>query len=456
MELKCNKSSSLPVTWAISLAVLRMVLPVLLLLASERVLAADTSKILQQCRDLSLLDDDIHNCLDNYLDVMDDNLADVSDLIRAELSAATSGASGLPAFEASQQAFENYRTSNCLWYLEFSEPRVEAEQIAKNCLASMSEQRLSELQLLVKIQTRPEVVSGYYVYGSERNTLQLCGGNKRYWVEGDNVVVSELQQRYLGEANTDLQIMFVELEGDVDTEAIETFPGHDGVFKLGALVTLRTPVDSDCVIPRGTDSQTPVADQQDEATTPDDTSVASQTSVETNPDEPIQSLTAYFGDWIARCEQLGSSYGCVLSINMTPAGSGSETVSDTEDIPKLIITRRSEARTVIDVDMPLGLVPSLDDIEKVHWQVDSVNFGPLLHSRLESLGPSGAQTHIRQALRERWFIRDELLPVMKSGRELSISLLPDTDSKLNLSATLQGLTRALEFADDFTAAEGEI
>ena len=85
-----------------------------------------------------------------------------------------------------------------------------------------------------------------------------------------------------------------------------------------------------------------------------------------------------------------------------------------------------------------------------------MNFGALLHSRLESRGADGAQTHIRQALRERWFIRDELLPVMRTGRELSVSLLPDADDELVLSATLNGLTRALEFADDFTAAEGEI
>lgn len=412
--------------------------------------ASDTSKILQQCRTLSLAADDIHNCLDNYLDVMDDNLADISDLIRAELTVAE--ASGLQAFETSQQAFENYRSSNCLWYLEFSGPRVEAEQIAKNCLASMSEQRLAELQLLVKAQSGSDAVPGYYVYGAERNTFQSCGSAKRYWVEGENVVVSELQQLYLSKATTDLQILFVELNGSVNTEAAETFPAHDGVFELDSLVTLRTPVDSDCPIPRAVDGQVVSAEQPTQASQPNDADAPTETPAadENSQDEPVQTLIGYFGDWIAHCEQLGSSYGCVLSINM-------ETGAPTEeDMAKLIITRRSNARTVIDMDVPLGLAPSLDDIENLHWQVDSVTFGPLLHSRLESRGPSGAQTHIRQALRERWFIRDELLPVMQRGRELSVSLQPDSDDELVLSATLNGLTRALEFADDFTAAEGEI
>ena len=452
-ENQCKRKSERCVEKGLAAAQLTLTFAVLLLLvlSPAKGFASDTSKILQQCRDLSLADDDIHNCLDNYLDVMDANLADISDLIRSELSASAAESAGLQAFEASQQAFENYRASNCLWYLEFSGPRSEAEQIAKNCLASMSEQRLAELQLLTEAQSGSDQVAGYYVYGTERNTFQSCGSDKRYWVEGENVVVSELQQLYLSKADADLQIMFVELTGDVSTEEVETFPGHDGVFTLQAIATLRTPVDSDCAIPRA--AATLAVNQQNQTTEQNETPAVIETPAaeETNPEEPVQSLTAYFGDWIARCEQLGSNYGCVLSIDMaSPAD------VDGEDPAALLITRRSKARTVIDMDVPLGLAPSLDDIEKLHWKVDSVNFGALLHSRLESRGADGAQTHIRQALRERWFIRDELLPVMRTGRELSVSLLPDADDELVLSATLNGLTRALEFADDFTAAEDEI
>lgn len=421
------------------------------LVASATVHAADTSKILGQCRALSLLDDDIHNCLDNYLDVLDDNLAGIGDFIRVELSAAGSDEPVLQAFESSQLAFENYRSSNCLWYLEFSSPRNEAEQIAKNCLASMSEQRLAELQLLVKNQSRRDLVAGYYVYGAERNSFQPCGSDKRYWVEGENVAVSEIQQLYLSKVNTDLQVMFVELAGELDTEAVETFAGHNGVFNIDSVITLRTPIDSDCAIPGGANK---AATQTAPATT--DTPLAieqpvTETSSDTDTEEPVQTLIAYFGDWTARCDQLGSSYGCVLSILMnTPMA------ESPDDAASLIITRRSEQRTIIDVDVPLGLVPSLDDIEKLHWNVDSIEFGALLHSRLESRGPDGAQTHIRQALRERWFIRDNLIPAMRTGSKLLVSLLPDDDNGIVLSATLLGLTRALEFADDFTAAQGEI
>ena len=111
-----------------------------------RALATFESEILQQCRNLSLADDDIHNCLDNHLDLMDENLSDLLDFIRRELASSLDNTQALNALDRSQQAFETYRTENCLWYLEFSSPRNIAEQIAKNCLAGMSEDRLAELQ----------------------------------------------------------------------------------------------------------------------------------------------------------------------------------------------------------------------------------------------------------------------------------------------------------------------
>ena len=105
---------------------------------------AQTYNVLQECTNQSPDIDDIHACLDNYLDIMDANIDDVSIFLDRTLEGPS-----LAGFKRSQQAFVQYRRQNCLWYLEFSSPRSEAEQIAKNCLATMSQQRLSELQRLM-------------------------------------------------------------------------------------------------------------------------------------------------------------------------------------------------------------------------------------------------------------------------------------------------------------------
>jgi len=61
------------------------------------------STILQQCRDLSLADNDIHNCLDNYLDLMDENLADLLDFITAELAEDAANPDALQALQRSHR-----------------------------------------------------------------------------------------------------------------------------------------------------------------------------------------------------------------------------------------------------------------------------------------------------------------------------------------------------------------
>jgi len=99
---------------------------------------------LQACRAHSLLLTDIHACLDNYLDLIDQNLEDLTIFIDGELEGP-----GRAAFGRAQNSFYGYRRENCLWYLEISGTRDRAEQVAKNCMAEMSQQRLAELQGLI-------------------------------------------------------------------------------------------------------------------------------------------------------------------------------------------------------------------------------------------------------------------------------------------------------------------
>lgn len=205
---------------------------------------AQSYNALKECAELSPRLDDIHLCMDNYLDIMDSNISGITDYLAESLSG-----DALAGLDRSQQAFVEYRRQNCLWYLEFSSPRTEAEQIAKNCLASMSQQRLAELQALVAVEdTSGQALSGYYVYGAGRNSFQLCGSEERYWLEGDASLINRAQQLYLSLSTSDSQALYAVFAGELDRDA-QAPDEHQGVFRLTTLIDISLSTDADCRVP---------------------------------------------------------------------------------------------------------------------------------------------------------------------------------------------------------------
>jgi len=272
-----------------------LLLPLLIWLATFSPMAnAQDYNVLQECMKLSNADVEINNCIDNYLDLMDDNIRDISEYIAAEL-----GDRPLDQFQLSQQAFFEYRKQNCLWYLEFSAPQATAEKIAKNCLAKMSQQRLAELQsLMATDQGKADTLRGFYVYGANRNSFQPCGSEQRYWVEGNNDQVGQIQQDYLNLSTASLQVLYAELRGRIDPN--QDYPEHSGSVQLAAVTTLKLPSDSECSLPKGATAKTlATLPEVKPAAVPEPAPVA-----QTVPEEqPEQVLRAYFGEWLAECKQ---------------------------------------------------------------------------------------------------------------------------------------------------------
>ncbi len=215
---------------------------------------AEDYDVLAECMALTSDEDEIHGCLDNYLDVMDDNIADLEAFLARELDG-----EALAGFERSQSAFASYRRENCLWYLGFNSPRAQAEKIAKNCLARMSLDRLAELQsLLVRDEGANRAIDGFYVYGANRNSFRPCGANTRYWVEGEGAAVDALQDGYDGLATADLQVMFASVTGGIEEDA-DAPVDHDGVLRVRSVQDVRVPSDGDCRLPDGSPPVTSVA-----------------------------------------------------------------------------------------------------------------------------------------------------------------------------------------------------
>lgn len=397
--------------------------------------SAQEYNVLQECMKLSNADADINNCIDNYLDLMDDNIADISDYIGRDLTDAA-----LDQFQLSQQAFFTYRKQNCLWYLEFSAPQATAEKIAKNCLARMSQERLSELQSLIATDRgKANTLRGFYVYGANRNSFQPCGSDQRYWVEGDNEQVGQLQQDYLSNSTASLQVLYAELRGQIDTS--QSYPEHAGIVKLDAVTELKLPSDSECSLPAGTTDKTLASlPEIKPAAVPEPEPVQASNDEQ----EPEQVLRAYFGEWLAECRQQKKNFTCDLSVGFTGEGV-------TEDNkPALSLSRRANKRTIMDLSFPER---EIDSPTKIRWRVDKYKFGDIVGSNIR-VDEAGT----RQLVHEKKFIRDDLMPLFKDGTELGVEILVDVDDDIGdqYTASLKGLTRALNFADEFVASGGKL
>lgn len=389
---------------------------------------AQTYDPLVECTSLSTDADDIHACMDNYLDLMDDSM----DRITRFLAESLSGES-LEGLETSQQAFEEYRRQNCLWYLNFSSPREAAEQIAKNCLARMSQQRLSELQSLVTAEdTTGQVSRGFYFYGAEHNSFQLCGSDKRYWLEGDATLVGQAQQEYLAIATSDSQVLYSTFAGTVDEEA-QAPQGHQGVFDLEAIIDLRLPVESDCRLP-GEDAAS--ADSIDSLIP--SVIVDSDLAIDSEPDfpdVPEEQLTAYFGAWRVDCTYIQGARRCDLRVNLAgPAKAPAGTLS---------VIRQEAETSSLEASFADR---EIDSPARILWQVDTDVLGDIVGSEIRV-----DQSGTRQLVPTTAFLYDELLPMLIRGTTVSMEVLASVDDQTGelYTGTLIGLTRSLSFADGF-------
>lgn len=388
---------------------------------------------LKECTALSPLLDDIHTCMDNYLDIMDGNMQGITDFLAESLSGES-----LAGLNRSQQAFVEYRRQNCLWYLNFSSPRSEAEQIAKNCLANMSQQRLLELQALVTEESSAQTVAGFYVYGPERNSFQLCGSDDRYWLEGDNTLVSRAQQTYLSLATGELQVMHAVFAGTVDTAALSP-SGHQGVFRITALIDISLPTESNCQLPANL--STALSGERNTQSALSTTLTPDEPVEPVIQDEPQQQLIAYFGAWLVDCTENDGVRSCRLEVALEDTARQNDSAEGV--LGELVVIRQKLEATELELVFPGR---EIDSPTRIRWSVDAMGFGDIVGSDIRV-----DETSTRQLIPSSRFLRNELLPLMISGATVYIDVLDEVDDESGerFTATLKGLTRSLAFADEF-------
>ncbi|MFT5894651.1 MAG: hypothetical protein ACI8VW_001523 [bacterium] len=392
---------------------------------------AQSNNVLKDCLAGSAGTNDVHDCMDSYLDLMDNNIAGMTDFLSESLSG-----EALAGLNRSQAAFSEYRRQNCLWYLEFSSPRSDAELIAKNCLATMSSQRWQELQgLLGEEDTSAKTVSGFYVYGGGRNSFQQCGSEALYWLDGDPNVVNDAQQLYLSLASSEFQVLHAVFAGAPD-ESTPAPQGHVGVFRLSTLFDMSVPTESNCTLP----SDLSVFDLVSSTTVNTSADFVAEEIVDSEEqDEPQQQLIAYFGAWLVDCTENNGRRACNLKVALDkPDSSNSEQASAT-----LIVIRGKQQRTSIEMIFPDR---EIDSPSLIRWRIDAFAFGDLVGSRILV-----DEIAARQLISDDQFLKTELLPMMIEGVDLSIEVLVEVDDSAGeeFIGTLKGLTKGLAFADGF-------
>ena len=398
-----------------------------------QVVIAQQGSILAQCRAQTSDLDTVHACMDTYLDNSDESMSLISNFLAESLSGAS-----LAGFNRSQQAFIEYRRQNCLWYLDFSSPRSEAEQIAKDCLAQMSAQRITELQTLLSANGEgSQTLRGYYVFGAQENSFQLCGSDTRYWIEGNANSVGLIQQNYQAIASDEQQLLYAIVVGALDTQS-QAPEEHQGVLQLEDVIEIRLPTESDCSAP---------ADVQNLASTTADGETLDQTreiidDALVEQDEPVQQLTAYFGDWLVDCIEINDLKSCSLHIDLNSSDSTQPSAED-ETLPQLTLNFNSEVDVLLEIDFPGR---EIDSPTLIRWEIDAESLGDIVESeiRVTELGT-------RQLFEESAYLNEQLMPQMVDGEELGISVLEsvDDESGKRFKGSLVGLTNALQFADDF-------
>lgn len=392
---------------------------------------AQSYNALAECIALSPLLDHIHACMDNYLDLLDENISTITDFLAESLTG-----NALDGLLQSNQAFADYRRQNCIWYLNFSSPREEAEQIAKNCLANMSQQRLQELQALVSTENKAaQILKGFYVFGPERNSFQACGSDDRYWLEGNTESVSQAQQLYLAIATDDLQVLFASFAGEID-EQVQVPAGHSGVLNVEATIEMRVPIESDCRLP-STSAEVASADSSPNV---EPLSAAEIDEIEPEEqDEPQEQLIAYFGAWVVDCTDTEGNRICRLSVSFEPGLSNAVQSGEAE----LAIVRMKQQVTQLELQFAGR---EIDSPARIRWWIDAVEFGDIVGSEIRV-----DESATRQLIPSGRFLRNDLLPMLLDGAEVRVEVLQSVDDSSGelYSATLLGLTKAIGFADDY-------
>jgi len=150
-------------------------------------------------------------------------------------------------------------------------------------------------------------------------------------------------------------------------------------------------------------------------------------------------LIAYFGDWLVDCTENNGKRSCDLKVELEPT----VVKADDNDGGTLVAVREKGGSTRLELIFPNR---EIDTPSRIRWRIDAFAFGDLVGTSVLV-----DELAARQLVNDKALVEKEILPLMIEGVELSIEVLESIDDIAGeeFLGSLNGLTRALGFADEF-------
>lgn len=90
-------------------------------------------------------------------------------------------------------------------------------------------------------------LSGYYTYGHEVNTFQLCNNKDVFWVTGENETLELMNKSYYDFTSEPYEEVFIKVIGSFSKKGIDGFSAdYDGEIKIKKLISMQKKSVTDC------------------------------------------------------------------------------------------------------------------------------------------------------------------------------------------------------------------
>jgi len=330
--------------------------------------------------------------------------------------------------------FRSYRDQHCAWQAaQFGADRIQLHYQA--CVASLTGNRTRELLRLLALQRSISKsgrgYSGYYVKTDNGALFQACDRKTDWWVTGTDSVLSALDRRYNDIEAQSIQSagpLYIEFSGNVTGAPGEgAGADYDAAIAVRKIGLLRPVSVQDCAA-NNNSVQTVAGVESAPDFTGTDISQSDAATVDNYASSGF--LYGYFSDWQSACAITENSV-CSAETNVQFASDGDW---------RLRVDRSLEG------DWRIFLIPTTDDqvIEKqLTMKInDSEVFLDKTYPRAMSLPVNQGQ-----ALADGELAR-ELIAKFRQGRELRLQWFDEADVMSELTFSLQGVTRALEYFDN--------
>ena len=342
-------------------------------------------------------------------------------------------------FEKLADLYRQFRDQRCAWEAGlYGDERADLYITACNTWLNEERSKAFSLQLSEKraSDANGTFFSGFYIEDEAGGIFQSCDRRQEWRITGNSQLLGEIATRYNAIARDNLEMAYLEIRGDFGRKTDD--PGFSGNLQVRSLNLLRAIDEADC------------------SGSPDDSVVNRTTRVEllsevdavddprsdnqnfSNPEPEDVTIDAlgtsgflygYFANWVSACAVEQDS------VCMAQADSGFSGQGDW----RLVVDRSLEGQWRV------RLIPTISDTT-IGRSISITIDGSIASSRPVSSSGTEVQAEVGIILSQGESAR-LLVNQLRGGQNLTLSWSLPSEIGNELSFSLVGITRALDFFD---------